>query len=105
MKRFLFFVVVVLVSWCANAQTTELELNIDGLDDGTQLSIMLAGTLSNAKAIQTVGLENGKAVFSFDSEGPRGYMVLAEQVTANVIALALDKGDRAVSKAQDVDEV
>ena len=63
MKRFLFFVVAVLVSWCANAQTTELELNIDGLDDGTQLSIMLAGTLSNAKAIQTVGLENGKAVF------------------------------------------
>jgi len=105
MKRFLFFVVVVLVSWCANAQTTELELNIDGLDDGTQLSIMLAGTLSNAKAIQTVDLENGKAVFSFDSEGPRGYMVLAEQVTANVIALALDKGDRAVCKAKVVDEL
>ena len=95
MKNLFLCVCLSFYALCMKAQNTTLELHITGLEDGTQMSLILAGTYSQAVPIQTVPLKDGKAVFAFDSDGPRGYIVLGEKVTADVIELALDKDDKA----------
>ena len=95
MKNLFLCICLSICALCMRAQNTSLELHVTGLEDGTQMSLVLAGTYSQAVPIQTVPLKDGKAVFAFDSEGPRGYIVLGEMVTADVIELALDKGDKA----------
>ena len=95
MKNLFLCVCLSFYALCMKAQNTTLELHITGLEDGTQMSLILAGTYSQAVPIQTVPLKDGKAVFAFDSDGPRGYIGLGEKVTADVIELALDKDDKA----------
>ena len=105
MKNLFLCVCLGIFSLYMKAQNTSLELHVTGLEDGTPMSLILAGTYSKAEPIQTVPLKDGKAVFTFDSEGPRGYIVLGEMATANVIMLALDKGDKAVFWATATDKM
>lgn len=105
MKNLFLCICLSICALCMKAQNTSLELHVTGLEDGTQMSLILAGTYSQAVPIQTVPLKDGKAVFTFDSDGPRGYIVLGEQATADVIMLALDKGDKAVFWATVADKV
>lgn len=59
----------------ANAQNTTVHVNMNGLADGTKLSIALAGTYEDEPDLQVVETKEGKATFSWDATEPRGYRI------------------------------
>lgn len=77
----------------AEAQNTSVAIDVKGLEDGTEMTLTLTGTYRQEEPIQTVELKNGKAVFAFDVEEPRGYRLGVKGSSGETIVL--DKGEKA----------
>lgn len=77
----------------AVAQNTTVAVNVKGVKDGTKLTMKVAGTYKQEEPVQTVEVKNGKAVFAFDAEEPRGYRLAVEGNSGEIIVL--DKGEKA----------
>lgn len=76
MKKLILSLLTITLCACNQAsQNVTLNLDLTGLADSTEMVIELAGTYDPQDPIQTVALASGKAQFSFDAEGPRGYYV------------------------------
>ena len=89
----------------AQAQTT-VTLKLKGLANGTRLDITPAGTYDpDVKPIQTTEVQKGKAVFTLDTQEPRGYRIaMADSYGGFILALGTDEkvtitADVSLSKA------
>lgn len=83
-----------LCSWALTtmAQNTTVDIDVSGIDDGTQVEIALAATQRDEKPIQIATLKDGKAYFAFDSEGPRMYSISTQKPFGRMFVMAT-KGD------------
>lgn len=75
------------------AQNTTVDLNVSGVDDGTQIEISLAATHRDEEPIQVASVKDGKVYFAFDSEGPRLYAISTREPFGVMFVMAT-KGDR-----------
>lgn len=77
-------------SW---AQNTTIDLDVNGLPDGTIVTLRVGSTHREEPVIQSASVQNGKAYFAFDSEEPRFYSLTTETPRGHIGVMAT-KGDR-----------
>ena len=100
MKKFFAICTAFLSAWGmgAYAQNTIVNVNMKGLQDGTKLSIALAGTYEDEKPIQVVEIQDGKTQFAWDATEPRGYRIGVVDAYGGTI-VAIGKGEQATLDA------
>ncbi len=88
--------VIILSAASAAAQT--LNIDVKGLADGTKIVIEHAGTFVRQDVLQTAEIKQGRAQFSLNADGPRGYNIHPAEAYGHS-TVVLSPGEKATFKA------
>lgn len=91
-KKTLLLLTAFLSQMAAQAQNTSIDLDVNGLPDGTAVELRVASTHRQEPLIQATSVKNGKAYFAFDSDAPRLYALTTEKPQGHINVMAT-KGD------------
>lgn len=91
-KRTQLLLAALLVQGATWAQNTTIDLDVNGLPEGTIVTLRVGSTHREEPVIQTASVKNGKAYFAFDSEEPRCYALTTENPKGYIGTMAT-KGD------------
>jgi len=94
------FMSMCILSWACTQSTEDVEINLqlEGITEGTEMIVTIGCTHVEEPELASATIQDGKATFKFQTEGPRMFYVKAKK-GYGLLKVVADKGDKVTINA------